>query len=216
MKRISLAAVALSVVAAPALAADLPQEAEQIVYEEAVVYETYDWNGAYVGANIGWGFLGANGKQNATGALDKNTDGVNVGVFGGYNFMVTPNVVLGAEADISYNDFTNKQGTTKLESDWNGTLRARAGYAMDRTMVYGTGGVAFANFKAHDNGFKDSTTAFGYTLGAGLEHAVTDRVLARVEYNYQDFGKQSFDLGANTSKIALDDHIVRAGVAVKF
>lgn len=217
MLRIASTAVALGLIAGPALAADLPQPQEPIAYEEPMIVSQYDWNGAYFGANMGYGFMGFDGKAGTSGALDDNTDGVNVGVYGGYNFMVSPRVVLGVEGDIAYNDIDNSAGGFNVQSDWNANIRARAGYAVfDRTLLYGTGGVAFADLSAKGNGGKDDTTAVGYTVGAGVEQAFTDRISGRVEYLYQDFGSQDFDLGGTKYKTDVNNNIVRAGVAVSF
>ncbi|WP_310619004.1 outer membrane protein [Flexibacterium corallicola] len=215
MLRIASGSALLAVLATSAFAADLPQETP-VAYEEPVTVQGYDWNGAYAGASAGWGFLGADGKSGASGALDTDTDGVNLGVFGGYNFMASPNILLGTEADISFNDYDKSVSGTELKSDWNGSLRGRAGYVMDRTLVYGTGGLALADFEAKSSSDKDDTIAVGYVVGAGVEQALTDRVNARIEYNYQDFGTEKFDLDGETQKVSLDDHLVRAGVSVNF
>ncbi|MDD7910219.1 porin family protein [Pseudovibrio exalbescens] len=217
MLRFASTAVALGLLAGPALAADLPQPQEPIAYDEPVVISQYDWNGAYIGANLGWGFMGFDGDAGTTGALDDNDNGVNVGLYGGYNFMVTPQILLGVEGDIAYNDIDQSAGGFGIESDWNANIRARAGYAVfNNTLLYGTGGVAFADLTATGNGDSDDTTAVGYTVGAGIEQAFTDRISGRVEYLYQDFGSQDFTLGGTRYKTDVDNNIVRAGVAVSF
>ncbi len=216
----SCSAIALGLMAGTALAADLPQPIQpaqpEISYETPATFSAYDWSGAYIGANAGWGFLGADGKSGAKGALDENQNGATVGVHGGYNFMLDQNIVLGAEADIQYNDLSEKKDGVELESDWNATARARAGYAFDRTLVYGTGGAAFKNLTAKNGKGKDEKNVVGYVVGAGVEHAVTDMLTARVEYLYQDFGDQRFDFGGESQKTKLDENLVRAGVSMKF
>ncbi|GHB30635.1 outer membrane protein [Pseudovibrio japonicus] len=216
----SFTTIALGLMAGTSLAADLPQPVQpvqpEISYDTPATFSSYDWSGAYIGANAGWGFLDANGKNGASGALDDNQDGVTAGVHAGYNFMIAPSVVLGAEADIQYNDFDETKAGVKLESDWNGTVRGRAGYALDRTLVYGTGGGAVKNLTAKTADGKDNINAIGYVVGAGVEHAVTDTLTARVEYLYEDFGTQKFDFGDSTEKTRLNENLVRAGVSMKF
>ncbi len=203
--------------AGTSLAADLPQPVQpEISYDTPATFSSYDWSGAYIGANAGWGFLDANGKNGASGALDDDQNGITAGVHAGYNFMIAPSVVLGAEADIQYNDFDETKAGVKLQSDWNGTVRARAGYALDRTLVYGTGGGAVKNLTAKTDDGKDDINAIGYVVGAGVEHAVTDTLTARVEYLYQDFGTRKFDFGDSTEKTRLNENLVRAGVSMKF
>ena len=81
-----------------------------------------------------------------------------------------------------------------------GSIRLRAGYAWDRVLVYATGGVAFAG--VDDEYFdpigtitgvpgaseKISKTRTGWTVGGGLEYALTDNWSVRAEYRYSDFG----------------------------
>ncbi|SDR34465.1 outer membrane protein [Pseudovibrio sp. Tun.PSC04-5.I4] len=213
----SCTAVALGLMAGTSLAADIPQPVQpEISYETPATFSAYDWSGAYIGANAGWGFLGADGKNGTSGVLDDNQNGVTVGVHAGYNFVVAPSIVLGAEADIQYNNLSEKDSAEELKSDWNATVRGRAGYAFDRTLVYGTGGAAFKNVTAKSGSGKDDKNIVGYVVGAGVEHAVTDMVTARVEYLYQDFGDQKFDFDSAESKTDLSENLVRAGVSVKF
>ena len=59
------------------------------------------------------------------------------------------------------------------KNTWLVTARGRAGYAFDRFLVYGTGGVAFGNVQANfSNDPISSTTKAGLTAGAGIEVAV--------------------------------------------
>ncbi len=216
----SYTAIALGLMAGTSLAADLPQPVQpnqpEISYDTPATFSTYDWSGAYIGANAGWSFLGADGKNGAYGALDDDQDGLTAGVHAGYNFMVAPGFVLGAEADIQYNDLEEKTAGVELQSDWNASVRARAGYAFDRTLVYGTGGAAFKDLTAKAPAGKDEKTVAGYVVGAGVEQAVTDTLTARLEYLYQDFGKQKFDFGGTSEKTKIDENLVRAGVSMKF
>jgi len=104
------------------------------------------------------------------------------GVQAGYNYQFSPGAgfVVGAEADIDwanvsrnnsnngalFSSFTLPQfpGTTFSPSglavsthsnnnQWFGTLRLRAGYAWDRFLVYGTGGLAYGAITNNGNGF---------------------------------------------------------------
>jgi len=91
---------------------------------------------------------------------------------------------------------------THIQSDIQGSLRARAGYAWNRLLLYGTGGLALANFNLQSNiGGQDafgnfyfaaandrSTVRAGWTAGAGVEYAITNHWSARAEYRYSDFG----------------------------
>src|SRR4051794_24265696 len=67
-----------------------------------------------------------------------------------------PNVALFARA-------TNLNNQ-KRSLDWFATVRGRLGYAFDRLLVYGTGGVAFTDRVNNDNGF----VGFGTASLAGI------------------------------------------------
>ena len=59
-------------------------------------------------------------------------------------------------------------------------------------MFYATGGAAFAEFRtnyATTLGFDNlSHTRVGYTVGGGVEYAITNNFSLRGEYRYSDFG----------------------------
>jgi outer membrane immunogenic protein len=59
-------------------------------------------------------------------------------------------------------------------------------------------------------------TYVGWTLGAGLEHAMTDNLLLRAEFNYSDLGNKTFDTSAGVHRVDLTSHEWRLGVAYKF
>lgn len=126
----------------------------------------------------------------------------------GYNYQFVNNFVLGAEADLQFLGFDDdmsaaittagfpatftpaRRGTQGL--DWFGTVRLRAGYAFDRTLVYATGGLAYGEgdatrFEA-TNGiggfFDDGDVAFGWTVGGGVEYAWTDNLILGLEGLY--------------------------------
>lgn len=219
MKRLIAAAAAATVLAAtPALSADLYDPVAPVAPE---VYgpTVFSWAGPYVGAQIGYGWGEASGrlKGNRRGI---DTDGVIGGLYGGYNAQLTPNFVLGGEADISWSDVSGQRTVTgtkfEARTDWQGTIRARAGAAFDRILVYGTGGIAFAgnNMKRQARG-SESQTHVGWTLGAGIEGAITENIVARGEYLYAGYGKENYNK-INAKDVDLDTNVIRAGVAYKF
>ena len=222
MKRLALAGMALtaaSAAAAPALAADLPQAPAPAYEAVPAPQQSIDWTGIYLGGNLGWAFGNFDNKSGNTG-LGTNADGFAGGLYTGYNFQVTPNVVLGAEADFSLTDLeeTRNNGglNVKSKSDWNSNIRARVGYSFDRYLVYGAGGLALADLEVSASGDKDSKTALGWTVGAGGEAAITNNLSARLEYVYQDFGSQDFNLNGTGVSSDFNNSQVRLGLGYKF
>ena len=215
MKKYLLASVAaLGLVAAGAAsAADLPSRKGPVV---APVYvPAFTWTGFYVGANAGygWGNVNANGFANV-GDLDGFVGGGQVG----YNYQMGQ-FVVGLEADLQGADLSTGStlGGVRVKTDYFGTVRARVGVAFDRFMPYITGGWAYGNVKTSIPalGFSsDNSHTGGWALGGGLEYAVTNNIVAGVEYLYVDLGdKRILNTG---TKIGTDFSVVRARLSYKF
>lgn len=216
MKKYLLASVAaLGLVAAGAAsAADLPSRKGPIA-APAYLPPAFTWTGFYVGANAGygWGNVNANGFANI-GDLDGFVGGGQVG----YNYQMGQ-FVVGLEADLQAADLSsgNNLGLINVKTDYFGTVRARVGVAFDRFMPYITGGWAYGNVKTSLPGIgfsSDRSHTGGYAVGAGLEYAVTNNIIAGVEYLYVDLGEKNI-LGANT-KVGTDFSVVRARLSYKF
>lgn len=118
-------------------------------------------------------------------------------------------IVYGVEADLDYTtlqggtDFAYPGGVTgrlSFRSDWQGSLRLRAGFAKDTWLFYGTGGLAFghATLTAASAGLSmaDNGLHVGWTVGAGIEKAFNQNWIGRVEARYTDFGEKGYDLGS--------------------
>lgn len=225
MKTILLTTTFLFAVAGSALAADVVvQEAEPI----------YNWSGVYVGAQAGyaWGDSTYNVDTNSA-FVPYDPNGWFGGIFSGYNYQFNNDVVVGVEGDFSFSDvkagrtiiyipdpFPGEYGDSQVK--WQGTVRGRLGYAVDRFLPYVTGGVAFAKYDYSIGGswgtkqFSDNYA--GWTAGAGLEYAFANNFTARVEYRYSDYGdkKYPFSGGALPHTTDLTTHDLRLGVAYKF
>lgn len=104
----------------------------------------FAWQGFYLGAQAGYGW--SSFQNGGDGLLDSPSGGL-IGVTGGYNFMVAPQFLLGAEADFAFSGMSQAQSPffgvfTRGEVDDLLTVRARAGVTMDRALLYVTGGFA--------------------------------------------------------------------------
>jgi outer membrane immunogenic protein len=208
----------------PAFAADL---APQPVEPEAPVYLPFSWTGFYLGAHVGGAFGTAGNSYPATTTLgDFDTSGFVGGIHAGYNYQ-WDQFVLGAEADFDGTSLRKREtdpafGSLRISTPWQGSVRARLGYAYDRLLIYGTGGVAFAE---HDFNYtsllgngtsKFDDTRAGWTLGAGLEYAFTNNWTARAEYRYTDYGKKTYATVDGPIKSGFNDHQVLVGFSYKF
>jgi outer membrane immunogenic protein len=195
-----------------AMAADISMEAPtptpDVTYNSA---PAFTWTGLYLGGVVGYGWGDVD-----TDTTSFDADGFLGGVYTGYNYQFPNNVVLGIEGDVTYHDQSGSgAGGVSAETDWNGTLRPRLGYAFDRFMPYITGGLAVGNVEASEPGDSDSGTAVGWTAGAGIETAITDNVVGRVEYRYTDLGSNGASL-ATAGDVDVSSHSVMVGLGFKF
>jgi outer membrane immunogenic protein len=197
--------------AGAASAADLPSRKGPVA---APVYipPVFTWTGFYVGANAGYGWGNAN---NNVGANLADIDGFVGGGQVGYNYQMGQ-FVLGLEADLQGSDLNNG-ARVRVRTDYFGTVRARVGFAFDRFLPYITGGWAYGNVKTSILPLglsSDRSHTGGWALGGGLEYAITDNVIAGVEYLYVDLGDKNI-LGSGV-KVGTDFSVVRARLSYKF
>ncbi|UGX90359.1 hypothetical protein G6321_00031500 [Bradyrhizobium barranii subsp. barranii] len=166
----------------PAFGADLP------IYGKAppVAAPAYDWSGFYVGVFGGWG-LGNHNVNNATGPVGFANFTANyesTGGFGGGEIGAnwqSGNIVVGIEADgfgadIKGNDNFALGWNDATKLGWGATLRGRGGIAVDRLLLFFTGGWAYGEL-THTNtnpGVGVDTfkaTRSGLTAGGGIAYA---------------------------------------------
>ena len=230
MKKLLLV-LSFSLLASSAYAADA------VIEEVAVVDTAHNWSGVYLGAQAGydWGDHSET-EYLATGAFsysqDFDSDGASGGLFGGYNWQ-SSQFVFGVDANIDYSNIdggysiTNLGGTgsTDLSINWQGALRARVGVALDRILLYAAAGgaVADAEYDFGVDGVLDETfdeTLWGWTVGAGVDAAITDNIFVRAEYRYTDFEDVTLvpqnTFAGNTYDESTNIQAVRFGVAYKF
>ncbi|UTO28656.1 outer membrane protein [Bartonella harrusi] len=117
-----------------------------------------------------------------------------------------------------------------LKEKWSGATRVRIGFAAERIMPYIAGGIAYTQLqdiasisitgkdtskvKVSGNLSDETKTFVGYTLGAGVDLAMTNNVIVRAEYRYSDFGKKKYSNNKYETSYKTNDF--RVGVAYKF
>lgn len=210
MRTFYLATVAVFAMTGAAVAADMAA----VPYTKAPVAPiAYDWSGFYLGAHAGYAWGHVNSDQfNTSGVFQQSGSSNRDGGFGGgqigYNLMMSPNWLIGIEADISGGNIKgtgagcSDTGCSTVDSriDYFGTVRGRLGYVVNNLMVYGTGGLLWAHHDAHRRldyvanrasaavleGQRpgSSGTSTGWTAGAGVEWGFAPNWSTRVEYLY--------------------------------
>ncbi len=246
MKRV-LFALATGLLASQALAADLPMPAPPPRAPAAYVpvAPVFTWTGCYIGANGGWAVgkndwtvtgTGPGGPAIGTSTGNFNVSGFLVGGTVGANYQISW-AVLGAEGDLDWADIKGNAGafcggigavaayTCETKESWLGTARARAGVALDRVLLYLTGGAAFGNVKATvtPGGLTDTTTKVGWTAGGGAEFALTPNITAKIEYLFVDLQNGSCTTAClvapgpvTSADVTFKENIVRGGLNYKF
>ncbi|MCB6177012.1 outer membrane beta-barrel protein [Rhodobacter sp. Har01] len=184
--------LAASVLAMPAFAGGptTPEyEPEVAPMPAPVMSSSADWSGFYAGAQLGFADVGSNG-----GGLDG--DGMLGGVHAGYRWDLG-NTVLGVEGDFDTADIELGGGAGSLDSV--SRLKLIGGADLGRTLIYATGGMAWAKATVGAADLSDN----GYFLGAGMDYALTDRWSVGGEvlgHKFDDFDGSGVDLDATTVK----------------
>jgi len=235
---------------------------------------SYSWTGFYVGVQLGWQTQADDNDVSVVSTFPPpfgpglapvgfagpiDLEGAVGGVHSGFNYQVGQ-LILGIEADIeASNVHGSVAGVTMigapvfpvttsadLELNWQASVRGRLGFAIDRLLIYATGGVSFADFDANTTiaflqpvvgppgpdwptGGAVSDSVLGFTIGGGFEWASLDNWTARLEYRYTEYdGFAQTLIGrplvpvlvpGTPTEVTTGDisfHTVRLGVSYKF
>jgi high affinity Mn2+ porin len=199
------------------------------------VAAAYDWTGAYLGGHVAYSLGHVNGTLSDPDPIASSSSFSSLygGLQAGYNYVLPSKLLLGAEADITFPNFLENgvifkggtaQGTSVTDQiDDVATLRGRIGYAFNRGLIYGTGGVAWSQGRSGEtpgvasDEDKIVLTRTGWALGLGTEVAIAPDWTARIEYLYDRFGTVAgvFPSGAGY-RSAFDIQMLRFGLNYKF
>ena len=200
---VTLAGLALAAASNVASAADMPRSTP---YYQAPAGSYYNWAGAYGGMNVGYQW----GKVKNTGT---NPSGLEGGLQLGYNWQ-NGQFVFGGETDLQISGADDTFAPFKFSNPWFGTLRGRAGMAMNNILIYGTLGLAYGGLKGESAGLSESKTHVGWTAGLGVEVGFTPQWSAKVEYLYADLSNRAYSITGTQN--GLSTSILRVGVNYHF
>jgi outer membrane immunogenic protein len=216
MRKLLLGAVGLMTMgmstigmSASAFAGDFPAPA----YAKTPVFvmPVYDWSGAYIGANGGWGssqscwdfttpggaFIATEGCHNANGGTAGGQLGYrwqsNAIVFGIEGQGNWANL-KGSNVSLFFPGFANQSGI-----DAFGLFTGQIGYAWDNVLLYAKGGLALtANTYSVSTspgnvlaGTAPDQTRWGGAIGAGVEYGISSNWTAGVEYDHLFMGNRT-------------------------
>src|SRR5690606_14237990 len=168
--------------------------------------------GAYAGGLLTGGFLDSAYTPSDAADPELAGDGVMGGFVAGYNWQFD-NLVVGLEADASYGriDAKNSLDEVEYKIPWLATARARLGYAIEDTLIYGTAGIGVMEGKMFlpEFGETDKKTHLGFVIGGGIEQAFSDNLRGRLEYIHGNFENRVYSFTPGTVDLEVDDlHLV--------
>lgn len=185
----------------------------------------HSWNGFYVGGSVGAGALVH--KVDVPPLAGASLNGIGgEGVFGeatiGYDYEFANGFVAGILADgrvsgIKTDGSIGGLGSASIKGDYGFDVLGRVGYKVDNsTLVYALGGWSWQHFKLDVNPSVVSYdwNANGFSVGGGLETALTDRATVGIEYRYSQYESEDFGSGG-LLKVEPSSHTVRLGLKYK-
>lgn len=265
MKKLLFATVSIAALAASGVAqsADLPYKAPPPAAAPITAPIPWTWTGFYIGGHFGagWGtkdwdfkqesFTDAEGHTSSEAFDFPSSFNINGFLGGGqlgYRFQAGP-WVFGIQGSFTGADIHGRSTCFENEFvcnskiDWLAAVTGQFGWAVDRALIYFTGGVAWAHDKSSINftrlsrcidgegcDFNKSQTRVGGLIGAGVSYAFTPSWSAFIEYNFMDFGKHTVDFTVTNPIICglctvstrysvdIDQqvHVIKAGINWRF
>ena len=204
-KTIVGAGLAVAIATVSAQAADLPR-GQYRPYGPPPVVVAYSWMGPYVGANLGyqWGETTNNPTE---------PSGIAGGLQAGYNFQ-SGQFVFGGEADIQLSGAEDTFAPWKFSNPWFGTVRGRAGVAMNNILFYATGGLAYGNLRGEIGGLVRKSHGAG--LDRGRRHGSRPDAELVGQGRVSLYRSRRARLSVTGTDNGLNSNLLRFGVNYRF
>ena len=135
------------------------------------------------------------------------------GIQGGYNWQ-SGQFVVGGETDIQITGADDTFAPWKFANPWFGTLRGRAGFAMNNMLFYGTLRLGLWRVEGQLLGLDETKTHVGWAGGVGMEVGMAPNWSAKVEYLYMDLGSRAYSITGTTN--GYQAGLLRLGVNYHF
>ncbi len=199
MKRVFAALVVLCTLAAPAVAAD--------VYFKAPIAKKYNWTGWYAGIDAGY-FDGETFNTPRTAGVfeNANLDGGLVSLNIGYRWHLPTDWVYGLQFNAPV--YATKQrpvvpvgGLQTGEMNWAFYGTGQIGRAYGRWLPYVEAGIGALSIEQNNTaaGIVQDQTHMLYTVGLGVNYALTDRITTGIKYQYLRTTKENYPSGGAAS-----------------
>jgi len=226
MKKISTALLAAASVLALSQFASAADMSRPVYKAPPPVAPVWSWTGLYFGGHLGGAWADETVSTLGFGSAGIDPSGFLGGIQLGYNYQFHPNWLIGIEGDISWTntDATTTTGALVATSshNWYSTVAGRLGYVSGPWMIYGKGGGAWMDadytMTTALGTSSLSETRGGWMAGVGLEWMFQPNWSAKVEWNYMDFGNDTYTFASTGAGTTIDTQInvIKAGINYKF
>jgi outer membrane immunogenic protein len=184
--------------------------------DETILFDT-DLDGTFNdtvstagGANaFSRGFCGG-AARTATANACSDRDGTEWAVHAGFDYQLGSSLVVGLVAEYGRSTIVDSVTAFSITPAFytftrrlrdNGSVRARAGFALGDTLVYGTGGVAYGKIRhsfttsnmintVTESG--DDEDSWGYRAGGGVEHRFARNFSLGAQYLYTSLKDEGY------------------------
>lgn len=175
----------------------------------------------YGGVLVGYGFGESDFQRQRGGRTRVDVEGVEGGIFGGYDFLFGNGTFVGYDSFVNISDIggrnTGPGGTIDVQLLWTGATRARAGVTYGAVSPFLAAGFALAQERTVSvaSGALSNEMHYGGTVGAGLDIALGERWFTRAEYAYTAYMSNKPKVDLTINKLTTDHHEVRFGLGYK-
>jgi outer membrane immunogenic protein len=87
---------------------------------------------------------------------------------------------------------------------------------MGDVLPFIAGGLSVARIDVDTDLGDDENTHWGWTIGGGIDWALSEQFIIRAEYLYDDYGSKTYDIDGTDVDGDLDAHTVRAAFIWNF
>lgn len=170
--------------------------------------------GLYIGAHAGYGW----GDVDADGD-DADIEGFVGGILAGWEHR-GDGLVFGIEGDVGFASIDGQDfnaADLAYDLDFNAHLRGKVGFEAGGLTPFIAGGLALGKFTVTEQGglVDDDKTLIGFTIGGGVDLALTENLTVRAEYLYDDYGSANFDVYSGVD-VDFQVHTVRGAAIFNF
>jgi outer membrane immunogenic protein len=202
LRTTALATVLIGAVTAAHAAGPVSQPVEPIVQQPAPMQSPF-WAGGYVGGQLGYAY--GDFDLGNVDPRDFDNDSVIGGFHAGYLWEVSPGFYLGPEFQYDFADVTVTDPDTGGTASFDEIARLKliAGYELGNGLLFGSAGIAYADFDGSVGGIFDGIDGgeTSYVVGIGYDHRVSDNWTVGGEYQFHRFnnlGAGGEDVDVNT------------------